>query len=91
MAVIQRVGSPAKPRKWMSVHEMGNMLGLETKRRFQGDFSCCQCSQPCRDDIWENRELVKELTGYLVDVRLPEEAVPRCQDCGRVLVPLGTR
>ena len=32
---------------------------------FQGDFSYCQCSQPCRDDIWENRELVKELTGAL--------------------------
>ena len=54
---------------------------------FQGDFSYCQCSQPCRDDIWENRELVKELTGRLVGVRLPEEAVPRCPDCGRVLVP----
>ena len=24
---------------------------------FQGDFSYCQCSQPCRDDIGENREL----------------------------------
>ena len=30
---------------------------------------------------------MKELTGYLVGVRLPEEAVPRCPDCGRVLVP----
>ena len=54
---------------------------------FQGDFSYCQCSQPCRDDIWENRELVKELTGCLVGVRLPEEAVPCCPDCGRMLVP----
>ena len=54
---------------------------------FQGDFSYCQCSQPCRDDIGENRELVKELTGCLAGVRLPEEAVPRCPDCGRVLVP----
>ena len=53
---------------------------------FQGDFSYCQCSQPCRDDIGENCELVKELTGCLVGVRLPEEAVPRCPDCGRVLV-----
>mgnify|MGYP000762509942 CR=1 FL=1 len=33
------------------------------------------------------RELVKELTGCLAGVRLPEEAVPRCPDCGRVLVP----
>lgn len=54
---------------------------------FQGDFSYCQCSQPCRDDIGENRELVKKLTGCLVGVRLPEEAVPRCPDCGRMLVP----
>ena len=54
---------------------------------FQGDFGYCQCSQPCRDAIWENHELVKELTGRLVGVRLPEDAVPRCPDCGRVLVP----
>ena len=54
---------------------------------FQGDFGYCQCSQPCRDAIWENRELVKELTSRLEGVRLPEEAVPRCPDCGRVLVP----
>lgn len=34
MAVIQRVGSPAKPRKWMSVHEMGDMLGLKKTGRY---------------------------------------------------------
>lgn len=36
---------------------------------FQGDFGYCQCSQPCRDEIWENRELVKELTSRLNPVR----------------------
>lgn len=54
---------------------------------FQGDFGYCQCSQPCMDRIWENRELVMALTGHLDGVRLPEEAVPRCPDCGRVIVP----
>ena len=54
---------------------------------FQGDFGYCQCSQPCRDEIWENRELVKELTSRLNGAHLPEEDVPRCRDCGRVLVP----
>ena len=34
MAVIQRVGLPAKPRKWMSVHEMGDMLGLKKTDRY---------------------------------------------------------
>ena len=27
------------------------------------------------------------LTGHFDGVRLPEEAVPRCPDCGRVIVP----
>lgn len=54
---------------------------------FQGDFGYCQCSQPCMDRIWENRELVMALTGHLDGVRLPEKAVPRCPDCGRVIVP----
>ena len=54
---------------------------------FQGDFGYCQCSQPCRDDIWENREMVEELTDRLEGVHLPNEAVPRCPDCGRVLAP----
>ena len=47
---------------------------------FQGDFGYCQCSQPCQDGIWENRELVMILTSYLDGVRLPEEVVPRCPD-----------
>ena len=32
--MIQRVGLPAKPRKWMSVHEMGDMLGLKKTDRY---------------------------------------------------------
>ena len=34
MAVRQRTGSPAKARKWMSVHEMGDMLGLKKTDRY---------------------------------------------------------
>ena len=34
MAVKQRTGSPAKARKWMSVHEMGDMLGLKKTDRY---------------------------------------------------------
>lgn len=54
---------------------------------FQGDFSYVQCSQPCHDAIWESGTLVRDLTAHLDGVRLPEEWVPRCQDCGRMLVP----
>lgn len=54
---------------------------------FQGDFGFCQCCQPCQDQIWENYSLVQRLTQALDGVNLPEEMVPRCPDCGRVLIP----
>ncbi len=54
---------------------------------FQGDFSYCQCSQPCHDAIWQNRALIDTLTAHLDGVMLPEDCVPRCSECGRVLVP----
>lgn len=54
---------------------------------FQGDFSYCQCSQPCQDVIWKNDALVQVLTEQLTGVCLSEEAVPRCRKCGRVIVP----
>ena len=54
---------------------------------FQGDFGFCQCCQPCQDQIWENHSLAQRLTQALDGVNLPEEMVPRCPDCGRVLIP----
>lgn len=54
---------------------------------FQGDFGYCQCSQPCQDTIWENRALVEKLTSQMDGVYLPEDAVPRCTECGRMLIP----
>lgn len=56
--------------------------------RFQGDFQYYQCMQPCHDRIYESRELVMELSEHLIDgIRLPEELVPRCKECGRILIP----
>ena len=54
---------------------------------FQGDFSFCQCSQPCRDEVIPNGEMIQEMTEHLDGVRIPAELVPRCPECGRVLVP----
>lgn len=54
---------------------------------FQGDFGFCQCSQPCRDECIPNRKMVMEMTRHLEGVSLPPEFVPRCPNCGRILVP----
>lgn len=63
------------------------VFGREKVCAFQGDFGSCQCSQPCLDEVWENRAMIRKLTRHLDGVRLPEEVVPRCPACGRILVP----
>ena len=54
---------------------------------FRETLATANAVSPAGMILGKNCELVKELTGCLVGVRLPEEAVPRCPDCGRVLVP----
>ena len=54
---------------------------------YQGSFGYCQCGQPCANHIFPNRMLTTALAKRLDGVRLPKECVPRCEDCGRVLVP----
>lgn len=55
---------------------------------YQGDFRYCQCMQPCHDRLYETKEMALELSSHLIDgVRLPEELVPRCSECGRIMVP----
>ena len=55
---------------------------------FQGDFSMLQCSQPCSDGLISASNLLYEMTENLIDgMWIPSELVPRCEHCGRVLVP----
>lgn len=54
---------------------------------YQGDFSFSQCSQPCHDKLYCNYESISEMCEHLEGVKLPAEFVPRCKECGRVLVP----
>lgn len=67
--------------------QVSRLFSKEQVCTFQGDFGFCQCSQPCHDQIWTNYGLVQRLTQALDGVKLPEEMVPRCPDCGRVLIP----
>lgn len=67
--------------------QVSRLFSKEQVCTFQGDFGFCQCSQPCHDQIWTNYGLVQRLTQALDGVNLPEEMVPRCPDCGRVLIP----
>lgn len=54
---------------------------------FQGDSRYFQCSQPCHDKLYDNKELIYEMNKNIEGTRIPSELVPRCPECGRVMIP----
>ena len=59
--------------------------GFEKKRLFytQGDYGLFQCSEPCRQETWENEEIIGRMIREQSDMRVPAELVPHCPHCGR--------
>ena len=74
--------------------------GFDKERLFytQGDYGLFQCSKPCRQETFDNEEVVRrmvEAQGYKItsdgslilpetpSMRIPAELVPRCPHCGR--------
>lgn len=55
--------------------------------RIQGDWRYFQCSEPCHDAIYYNKEMVYNLIGHIEGDRLPERLIPRCAHCGKELAP----
>ena len=55
--------------------------------RIQGDWRYWQCSRPCHDEIYYNKERVLELCPKIVGDTLPDELIPRCPHCSKELAP----
>lgn len=54
---------------------------------FQGDFSYFQCSQPCHDKIYKNKDIIYKMDRNLMGTRVPSDLIPRCAKCGRIMMP----
>ena len=55
---------------------------------FQGDFGFMQCSQPCHDALYSTNAAIDAMVETTdQDLRIPSDLVPRCELCGRVMVP----
>jgi len=52
---------------------------------FQGDMRYRQCQQPCNDEVYRNDDIVKIADRLEDTTELPQELIPRCPDCGRVM------
>ncbi len=59
--------------------------GFDKERLFytQGDYGLFQCSEPCRQETFDNEAAVRRMVDEQRDMRVASELVPRCPHCGR--------
>lgn len=61
--------------------------GFDKNRLFytQGDYGLFQCSTPCCQETFENKEMVISMLEQQENMRIPSELVPICPYCGKPL------
>ena len=61
--------------------------GFDKKRLFytQGDYGLFQCSDPCCQETFDNRQLILKMVEQQRDMRIPSELLPVCPRCGKPL------
>jgi len=63
--------------------------GFDPHRMFtpQGDYGKFQCAKPCRNILYDNREMVQRMLANLDNstLHVREEDIPRCPNCGDYL------
>lgn len=67
-------------------------FGAERTFPFQGDLRYLQCPQPCNDEVVDGTEIARSLVsateiGEGGMLRVPSELLPRCEECGWLMVP----
>lgn len=63
--------------------------GFEKKRLFytQGDYGLFQCSIPCNNYTYDNKETILEMIKCEEDLKIPTSLIPKCPKCGAKMVP----
>lgn len=60
--------------------------GFDEQRVFttQGNYGYFQCALPCRREVWENKDIVRDMAARMDEdnFRIRTEDMPRCRFCG---------
>lgn len=61
--------------------------GFDKNRLFytQGDYGLWQCSKPCCQETYENKETVIKMIAQQKDMKIPSALIPYCPHCGSPL------
>lgn len=59
--------------------------GFDKKRLFytQGDYGLFQCSEPCKNETYDNEKIIRKMFAEQENMRVPAELVPKCPKCGK--------
>ena len=62
-------------------------VGFDKKRLFytQGDYGLFQCSEPCCQETFDNKDIIFEMLKQQNDMKIPTELLPVCPHCGKPL------
>ncbi len=61
--------------------------GFDKERLFytQGDYGLFQCSEPCRQETFDNESTIRQMMEQQKDMRIPSALLPVCPHCGKPL------
>lgn len=67
-----------------NVDHQFQLAGFDKKRLFytQGDYGLWQCSKPCCQKTYDNEETVRRMIVEQKNMRIPNELIPHCPNCG---------
>lgn len=59
--------------------------GFDKQRLFymQGDYGLFQCSEPCHQKTYENKDIIQKMLEQQYSMRVPTELLPQCPLCGK--------
>lgn len=70
-----------------NVDHQFQLAGFDKERLFytQGDYGLFQCSRPCRQETFDNEQMVRSMVAEQRDLGIPSELIPTCPHCGAPL------
>ncbi len=68
-----------------NVDHLFQKTGFDKNRLFytQGDYGLFQCSVPCHNKTYDNKDIVEKMVKKQNDMKIPTELIPCCPVCGK--------
>lgn len=68
-----------------NVDHQFQIAGFDKSRLYymQGDFGLFQCSVPCHNKTYDNKELILQMVQQQKNMRIPTNLIPTCPVCGK--------